>query len=43
MEQLRMHWKNDGTPAKPPVIPEGFTVVTFPELENALEAWLDIM
>ena len=38
-----MHWKNDGTPAKPPVIPEGFTVVTFPELENALEAWLDIM
>ena len=43
MEQLRMHWKNDGTPAKPPVIPEGFTVVTFPELENALDKWLDIM
>ena len=43
MEQLIMHWKNDGMPAKQPVIPEGFAVVTFPELDNAVEKWLDIM
>ena len=43
MEQLIMHWKNDGTPAQPVVLPEGFTLVTMPELENGVEQWLDMM
>jgi len=43
MAQLIMRWKNDGTPAQMPVLPEGFTVVTLPELDDAVEKWLDIM
>lgn len=43
MEQLIMRWKNDGTPAKPVSLPEGFTLVTMPELKNGVEQWLDIM
>ena len=43
MKQLRMHWKNDGTPAQPPVIPEGYAITAMPELENGIEQWLDMM
>ena len=43
MAQLIMHWKNDGAPADPLVLPDGFQVVTLPELENGVETWLDIM
>lgn len=43
MEQLMMHWKNDGTPAKQPVFSEEYTVVNITELENGIEQWLDIM
>ena len=43
MEQLKMYWKNDGSPAQPVVLPEGFTLLTLPELENGVEQWLDIM
>lgn len=41
--QLIMRWENDGEPAKEPVLPEGITVETFPERENALNEWLDIV
>ena len=43
MEQLKMYWKNDGTPAVSPEFPEGYTLMTMPELENGVEQWLDIM
>lgn len=43
MEQLRMYWKNDGTPALAPLLPEGFTLLTMPELSDGVEQWLDIM
>ena len=43
MEQLKMYWKNDGTPAVPYVLSEGFTLLTMPELSDGVEQWLDIM
>ena len=43
MEQLKMYWKNDGTPSRPLEFPEGFTVLTMPELADGVEQWLDIM
>ena len=43
MEQLKMYWENDGTPALPLEFPEEFTLVTMPELANGVEQWLDIM
>ena len=43
MEQLKMYWENDGTPAQSPVIPEAFSLVTMPELDDGVEQWLDIM
>ena len=43
MEQLKMYWENDGTPALPLEFPEGFTMVTMPELENGVEQWLEMM
>lgn len=42
-QQLVMRWKNDGTPPIPVQLPNGFTVVPFPQLENALSHWLDIV
>ena len=41
--QLIMRWENDGVQAKTPVLPEGVTVETFNERENALNEWLDIV
>ena len=43
MAQLKMYWKNDGTPAVAPAVPEGLTLCTMPELTNGVEQWLDIM
>lgn len=43
MEQLRMQWKHDGMPAQPLSFPENFSVVTLPDLENAVDIWLDMM
>ena len=43
MAQLIMNWKNDGTPVKEIAIPEGIAVVNFPNLENALSIWADII
>lgn len=40
--QLKMFWENDGI-LREPQIGEDFKVVTFNELEGALEAWLDIV
>ncbi len=43
MAQLKMYWKNDGAEAKAPKLPEGMELVSFSALENAEEAWLDII
>ncbi len=43
MAQLIMRWKNDGVAAEKPVLPEGLTLKTLPELENGVGAWLDIV
>ena len=43
MAQLIMHWKNDGADAVAPVLPEGITVKTFPEMPDAVNVWLDIV
>ncbi|MBE7058103.1 MAG: GNAT family N-acetyltransferase [Ruminococcaceae bacterium] len=43
MAQLIMNWKNDGTPVTEIALPEGVEVVAFPNLENALSAWADII
>lgn len=43
MEQLVMNWRNDGTQCTAPVFPEGVALVTFPELPNGREVWLDIV
>ena len=43
MEQLKMYWENDGTPAVIPTLPEGVTIKSFTELDGALEIWLDIV
>ncbi len=38
-----MFWRNNGTPAIEPKLADGLTLVSFPNLENALEIWLDIV
>lgn len=43
MEQLIMRWKNDGKAADKLLIPENCQVVSFTELENAMDKWLDIV
>ncbi len=43
MEQLIMHWKNDGVPARPMALPEGVAVRRFPQLAGPTYAWLDIV
>ena len=43
MEQLIMHWKNDGKPAAELQIPENCRIVNFTEIENAMDKWLDIV
>jgi ribosomal protein S18 acetylase RimI-like enzyme len=42
MKQLMMYWKNDGTKAIMPTLPNGVTLTTFDRLENAKKEWLDI-
>jgi len=43
MEQLIMHWKNDGSDISELDVPENCSIVAFPDLENAVEKWLDIV
>lgn len=43
MAQLIMRWKNDKTPAKPLVFPQGVTLKTMPKLENGVAHWLEIV
>ena len=43
MEQLKMYYVNDGKPACAVTLPEGFRVVRFPDLPDALDKWLDLM
>ena len=38
-----MRWKNDGTPAVAPTLPEGVGMVSFSSLDNAVDHWLDIV
>lgn len=43
MEQLIMRWKNDHIDVPFPTMPENCKVVAFPDLENAVDKWLDIV
>ena len=43
MEQLIMRWKNDGKKMDLYTLPEGYTVKTLPEVEDGVDAWLDII
>ena len=43
MAQLIMNWTNDGTAKREVILPSGVELKSFPELPNALEAWLDIV
>ena len=43
MAQLRMRWKNDGTPAVMPKLPPEVTFTAFPDTPDALNEWLDIV
>ncbi|MBQ6947399.1 MAG: GNAT family N-acetyltransferase [Clostridia bacterium] len=43
MAQLIMRWTNDGAAARAPVMPEGMTLATLPELEDGVYHWLDIV
>lgn len=43
MDQLIMHWENDGAAAVAPAVPSGCEIVNFCELDGAIEKWLDIV
>ena len=43
MEQLKMFWNNDGKEVSMPEIPDGLSIINLPNLENAVEEWLDIV
>ena len=43
MEQLKMRWTDDHSPAPELRIPDGCEIRRFTELDGALEAWLDIV
>lgn len=43
MPQLKMNWRDDGGEPAPIQTPEGCKVVSFAELENAVNKWLDIV
>ena len=43
MQQLIMHWQNDGNPPSSINIPENCKIVKFTELDNAINKWLDII
>ena len=43
MAQLKMYWKNDGRAAADVAVPSGCRIVSFTELEDAMDKWLDIV
>ncbi len=43
MEQLKMRWTDDHSPAPELRIPDGCEIRRFTELDGALDAWLDIV
>ncbi len=43
MRQLVMTWMNDGTPDAGYTLPEGYSVRSLTEVENGIDAWLDIV
>lgn len=43
MEQLIMRWTNDGSQPTTPICPENCSITTFTSLDNATDAWLDIV
>ena len=43
MEQLKMYWKNDGKESVLPTFPNGITLTSFAEIENAENEWIDIV
>ena len=43
MQQLVMDWKNDFSEIQELNLPEGYNIVSFPDLDGALDAWLDIV
>lgn len=43
MEQLIMRWNNDGNGVNLPKVPENCRIVSFCELDNAMDKWLDIV
>ena len=43
MEQLIMHWKNDGKEVPALQIPENCRMVNFTQLDGAMDKWLDIV
>ena len=43
MEQLIMHWKNDGIKAKEPEIPKDIVLKTYYDIENAEYEWCEIV
>ncbi len=43
LPQLIMRWKNDHAEKPEPTLPDGCEVLTFPEVRNAVDEWLDIV
>lgn len=43
MEQLVMRWRNDGSPAVMPQVPEGLGLTALPEMKDGVEQWLDVV
>lgn len=43
LPQLIMRWRNDHIEREEPMLPEGCELALFPETENAVGEWLDIM
>lgn len=43
MEQLIMRWTNDGSQPTTPICPENCSITNFTSLDNATDAWLDIV
>lgn len=43
MEQLVMRWRNDGSPAVMPRVPEGLGLTALPEMKDGVEQWLDVV
>ena len=43
MPQLKMYWKNDGKAAADVAVPSGCRIVSFTELDDAMDKWLEIV